>query len=47
MEEKINAQSVEDTSLEIEMRLKVNVGMYKTLNRVMVVERCTVPEWVA
>ena len=47
VEEKISAQSVDDTSLEIEMRLKVNVGMYKTIKKVMVFERYTMPEWVA
>ena len=47
LEERISAQLVEDTSLEIEMRLKVNVGMYKTLNKVMAFERYAVPEWVA
>ena len=47
MEENINAQLVDDTSLEMEMILKVNVGIYKTLNRVMVAERFTILEWVA
>lgn len=44
LEENINAQSVDDTSFEMEIILKVNVGINKTLNSVIVGERCTIPE---